>query len=870
MEVTLIAVCRNEAATGHIEKFLKWNVPLFDHILVYDDASNDGTVNRLKQAGINVLENDISIFCNELLIREKLLSEAKVRFPETAWFMILDLDEILTCERAELIELIEQAELKKCTGVSFKLVNLWKSEEYFRTDEYFNKVEKVHLWKNVSPMYFSGESGLHRELHPISIEAIYIQDSIRILHLGFSTREKIVRKFLRYKNLGQEGRSLWRLIDERFMEAQALSSISSKLGQNIDKWIKQANLGRPSETSVAEYLWDARALEVAEVREEKKPFVTLVCLIYSGVDWLEFAYGELLLLQKEFEQGEVEILFCANDATREVLDFLKFNNIPHIEFNNPDPNEHYISRVYRAYNFATMKANAEYCLLVNSDMAYAPGFLTKMLMHRDRNSFVVAKLVESGTLRPGPLAIKKNFGKTLQKFRRKAFYKFALGIEQTGLAEGGLFMPLLVARDLFLSLGGFPEGNLTPDSLPAYLRDEQFKVAVPGMPCVSGDDALFKKAERKGIKHVTSLRSIAYHFQEGEKRHTSQKVNRKIRSGFAIANDSLSGINGERVLWDVLSEILEKRYIQVYKWNTGKIIFPLRFLRKIAYLNFSPKTTPRVCLQNASYLPVIDRDARGMALLQDNLFDSRLVRMQTKVLDSAQSVVTNSIPMINLDAKNHFIWQPLPISDLFIHSAPTAERMPNTCIFVGAFNETKGWSEVREIIIENPTINFDLVSKYDHDSPGNLSDFPNNVKIHRKLSQEELIRLYDSASFFILGSPLETQCLAAIEAAARGVIVIMKKTGILAESSYANEIGFFGDDLAKAFAEALDSKRVSFHPRETLLKMRLDNLVLEQEWEGLLIQELRKSFYPNINESRTLRERVARRLSAPRKVSGHA
>ena len=244
MRITLIAVCRNEANTGHIEKFLKWNVPIFDHTLIYDDASKDDTINQLKHAGIDVIENEISIFRNELLIREKLLAEAKVRFPETDWFMILDFDEILTCEKAELLEIIEQAELEKCTGVSFKLVNLWKSEEYFRTDEYFNKVEKIHLWKNVSTMLFSGESGLHRELHPVSIKAIYAQDSLRILHLGFSTREKIVRKFLTYKNLGQEGRSLWRLLDERFMETQALSSISSKLGQNINAWMTQANLSK--------------------------------------------------------------------------------------------------------------------------------------------------------------------------------------------------------------------------------------------------------------------------------------------------------------------------------------------------------------------------------------------------------------------------------------------------------------------------------------------------------------------------------------------------------------------------------------------------------------------------------------------------
>jgi glycosyltransferase involved in cell wall biosynthesis len=197
-------------------------------------------------------------------------------------------------------------------------------------------------------------------------------------------------------------------------------------------------------------------------------------------------------------------------------------------------------------------------------------------------------------------------------------------------------------------------------------------------------------------------------------------------------------------------------------------------------------------------------------------------------------------------------------------------RRPNTCLFVGAFNETKGWSEVRKIIIANPTISFDLVSKYEHDSPGNLSDFPNNVKIHRRLSQNELVRLYDSTFFFILGSPLETQCLAAIEAAARGVIVIMKETGMLFESPYANEIGFFGDDLAKAFVKALDSKGANVHPRETMLAMRLTSLVLEEQWEGLLLQELRRSFYPKLEESRTLRERIIRKMSTPRMVSEHA
>ena len=870
MELTLIAVCRNEAETGHIDNFLKWNAPLFDNILVYDDASEDNTVNKLKQAGINVIENEISMFRNELLIREKLLAEAKMRFQKTTWFMILDLDEILTCKRAELVDLIQKAESKNCTGISFKLVNLWKSEGYFRNDEYFDKVEKIHLWKNLPKMHFSGEPGLHRELHPVTIKSIYSQDWLRILHLGFSTQEKIVQKFLTYRNLRQKGRSLWRLIDERFMETKSLSSISSSLGQNISDWLNNAMLEPPSPTSVSHYLWGVREMEATKEKKKKKPFVTLICLIYSGIDWLEFAYGELLLLQKEFEDDKVEILFCANDASQEVLDFLKYNNIPHIQFNNSDPNEHYISRVYRAYNYATSIAESDYCLLVNSDMAYAPGFLTKILMERDKDSFVVAKLVESGTLKPGPLAIKKNFGKTLKRFRRKAFYKYALRKEEFGIAEGGLFMPLLVARAEFLNLGGFPEGNITPDSLDTYLRTDRYQIAEPGEPCISGDKALFNKAKLNGINHVTSLRAIAYHFQEGEKRHTSSKVNSKIRSGFAIANDSLSGINKERVLWDVLIEILEKNEIQIHKWNTGRVTFPWIFLRKWPVLNFKTKARPRVCLQNASYLPIIDRGARGIALLQDNLFNPRLAKMQKKVLRFASTVVTNSIPIIDLDATNHFIWQPLPISDLFIQTEPTAERLPNKCIFVGAFDETKGWPDVRKIISKNPLIFFDLVSKYGNDQTGYLDEIPKNVKIYRRVSQEELMKLYDSASFFILGSPVETQCLAAIEAATRGAVIVMKKTGLLAESPFADLVGYFGNDLGEVFTKAIASNKSDLHPRETLLKMRLSTSILEEEWKSLLFQELQQSFYPDIDESRALHERILRKLRSPKLVDGCA
>jgi hypothetical protein len=226
--------------------------------------------------------------------------------------------------------------------------------------------------------------------------------------------------------------------------------------------------------------------------------------------------------------------------------------------------------------------------------------------------------------------------------------------------------------------------------------------------------------------------------------------------------------------------------------------------------------------------------------------------------------------MINLDAKYNFIWQPLPISDIFVETPVLATRRKNTCIFVGAFNETKGWQEVRSIVINNPAIHFKLVSKYENDSPGNLGDFPNNVSVYRRLSQEELIKLYDESSYFILGSPLETQCLAAIEAAARGVIIVMKETGLLAESPYANQFGFFGEDLAEEFTKALESKLGSVNPYDALMKMNISSPVLISEWETLLLKELRKSFYPEIDESLKLSGRVLRKIGSPKKVKENA
>ena len=60
-----------------------------------------------------------------------------------------------------------------------------------------------------------------------------------------------------------------------------------------------------------------------------KPKYSIICLIYKSIEWLDFVYNQVL---KHTNLDEVEFFFVANDATDEVLNYLKNNYIPHYKF----------------------------------------------------------------------------------------------------------------------------------------------------------------------------------------------------------------------------------------------------------------------------------------------------------------------------------------------------------------------------------------------------------------------------------------------------------------------------------------------------------------------------------------------------------
>jgi len=255
---------------------------------------------------------------------------------------------------------------------------------------------------------------------------------------------------------------------------------------------------------------------------DKKIKVSIVCLIYKSTKWLQFVYDQV---KKYTNLDNKEFYFVANDANENVLNYLKINNIPHYIHSNTDlqKQEWYINNVYRAWNTGCKMAKGEYVVLLNSDMAFTPNWLEKLLDTIEPDTCVCSRLVERSD--SGTYGIEQNFGNVPCDYNENAFIEYVKTIEVDDLRPGGLYMPILIKKEHLEKIGYYPEGNILPDSdifNPVYAKEDE--------PCIPGDKVFIKKLNTINVKHYTNFGSIVYHFQEGEMRDTSSEIKQIISS----------------------------------------------------------------------------------------------------------------------------------------------------------------------------------------------------------------------------------------------------------------------------------------------------------------------------------------------------
>ncbi len=816
MIITGFLQCRNEIDTGHLQRFLTWNKDLFDHLAVIDDGSDDGTSEFLEKHCDILIKKESSTFTSERLLKKELLREVQTALPETDWILWLDADEILLSTREELESIIERAIALESDSVSFPLLNLWRSDKYFRVDNGYDSLRKIHLWKNSQKITYEAISGLHLPSHPNGLHRTLDCDSIHVIHFGFASEKHILEKFNNYKFLGQEGDNLWRLIDEKGILLRAVSERRTSLGKrypiferSTQSQVCEDNLIETRDLSQNFFL--ARSLSEVPKVSTKPPIVTLICLIYSGVDWLEFQYSELLRLRNEFPPGLVELLFVTNDASVTVLEFLMKNRIPFIKAPGAKSvDEWYINSVYRAYNYGVKAANGKYVFLTNSDMCYSPGLLARMLTRASSDRIVVGKLIESGRLTPAKSAIKRNLGKSLGKFKRQKFYKLARRYQSETESFGGLFMPCLIEKSRFIDIGGYPEGNISKTTIQDYVDGKPFKLAERLDPQVSGDTAFFLRARDFGLKHVTANDCLTYHFQEGEKSNISTSSRTKIPTG-VVPDNSLK----ESFFWGETVNTISNSYANK------------EFASPDARVTISEEFFDPMFQENPSLFLNVNKTGKNVRYQIGCTFDGNEGNFSR--FDFILPVLPSSYKEIGEthSKSRHQIWNVLVFCNLEI---------------LDDVNLVKALGENRP---ENLAVHFVNVSNRKI-SLKFLGNEMASTQIHDFVSLEETFPLFQESNLVILGSIANFRLPLLLASINCERPVITESFGVL-ENLPGIDKAKLGVKKALSDVSILELSTIlslsgTFAPREVARKYKLDAESLEREAHALLARYIEKSF----------------------------
>lgn len=230
-------------------------------------------------------------------------------------------------------------------------------------------------------------------------------------------------------------------------------------------------------------------------RVEDSAEVTLAVLVYRSTAWLDFVMQQV---ESTKQETPYRWLVVANDATHEVRSDPRVS-VDFMSSCHGSRYPHNIGGIYEAWNEAVLQSRTEAVILMNSDMVPYHWAIDALMAESAAGPCLpCGLLVENGRIISGMPELVRNFGTNPDNFDAVAFQGYAKSLSREPVREPGrLFMPVLVNRQEFLDLGGYPAGNFGG---------------------VSGDRALFRRYEASGFKWVTRRDSIWYHFQEGETR----------------------------------------------------------------------------------------------------------------------------------------------------------------------------------------------------------------------------------------------------------------------------------------------------------------------------------------------------------------
>jgi len=159
------------------------------------------------------------------------------------------------------------------------------------------------------------------------------------------------------------------------------------------------------------------------------------------------------------------------------------------------------------YNKAIEIATKDFVVFAHNDMVVSSQFLENLekYLHKDRviSYTTVEPPIFAGHERPGKII--RDFGSDFNNFERDKFVEFALNekLSKKNTTQDGITFFMSLSRQVLLDMGGF---------------DNIFN------PYYCEDDDLIRRLKGRGLKCLTSLDSIVYHFVSKTSRFSEEGI----------------------------------------------------------------------------------------------------------------------------------------------------------------------------------------------------------------------------------------------------------------------------------------------------------------------------------------------------------
>jgi len=216
---------KNELQQGNLERVLT-NMSFIldkDNFVIYDDGSDDGSQEIYAEYTSHIIQGKGGEFQNELYIKQMLFEYCR-DILKGDWIVWQDGDTVFDrngTDNGGIVELIKRGEVEGITGWGTHWINTYLHPRWCRLDQQYNAFGQMNIYKIEAGIEIDVKPGLHQKQTP-NASNFSDQDSVEIIHLGFSSPQALEDKYILYYECGQRHWALERIISMSDMKLELI------------------------------------------------------------------------------------------------------------------------------------------------------------------------------------------------------------------------------------------------------------------------------------------------------------------------------------------------------------------------------------------------------------------------------------------------------------------------------------------------------------------------------------------------------------------------------------------------------------------------------------------------------------------------